>query len=330
MEILHMSRKPLISVCIPCYNAENYVAETIDRLLKQTYSNTEIILVDDFSTDNTWKTINQLSGGTIKVLRHQSNRGAAAARNEAYKNSSGEYILFLDADDLLNQHFLESQFDNLPDTCSVSVSSWGRFYNNDLSTFLTDPHIIPQDMDVHEWVIRYWTQNRHTTPPGRILIPRKIAEQAGPWNERLSLNDDFEYFTRIFLAAEKIRFNPEAELYYRSGIGGLSSRKTDHAYLSNYLSISLSISRVLERFGNDRDIEKACANILQSFIYESYPALPNYRTVANWKIDYIGGSDYPFPAGGYTQSLLKLIGWKLTKKIKLALNKRNEKTITSG
>ncbi|WP_293311981.1 glycosyltransferase family 2 protein, partial [Pedobacter sp. UBA5917] len=101
----------LISVCIPCYNAQNFLAATLTAFIDQSYGNIEIIVVDDCSSDKSIEILNSFSAldNRIKVLSSSQNIGAAAARNLAFQNSSGSYIVFFDADDLINEMYLEKQ-----------------------------------------------------------------------------------------------------------------------------------------------------------------------------------------------------------------------------
>jgi len=102
--------EPLISIIIPVYNGEKYLAETIDSVIKQTYTNWELLIVNDGSTDNTKKVIQSFlsskggsaSGGKDNRVHYifQKNAGVSAARNKGYQLSKGVFIAFLDADDL--------------------------------------------------------------------------------------------------------------------------------------------------------------------------------------------------------------------------------------
>ena len=95
-----MTRTPLISILIPAYNAEKWIGETIRSALSQTWPNKEIIIVESGSTDNTLRVARQFESPIVKVLS-QPNEGASSARNTAFSVSQGEYIQWLDADDLL-------------------------------------------------------------------------------------------------------------------------------------------------------------------------------------------------------------------------------------
>ena len=135
----------------------------------------------------------------IKVLENKK-REQRLPETWLIKMHQENILFFLMQMILIEPDFIETQFNTLGSSSSnVVVSSWGRFTGNSVSTLQIDPFIIKQDMSFYEWIINYWTFYRHTTPPGRVLIPRTILEKAGLWNESLSLNDDFEFFTRIFL-----------------------------------------------------------------------------------------------------------------------------------
>jgi glycosyltransferase involved in cell wall biosynthesis len=93
--------QPLVSVIIPAYNAENFIAKTLESVLSQTYQNIEVLVVDDGSTDTTAEIVKSFVQKDSRVsLLQQSNAGVAAARNLAIEKSKGEYIAPIDADDI--------------------------------------------------------------------------------------------------------------------------------------------------------------------------------------------------------------------------------------
>ena len=100
---------PSVSVIIPSYNAERWIKSTIDSVLAQTYSNIEIIVVDDGSTDESVSVISK-NYPEIKLIT-QKNQGVAAARNKGIENASSEWIAFLDADDIWLPNKIRDQFE---------------------------------------------------------------------------------------------------------------------------------------------------------------------------------------------------------------------------
>ena len=125
-----MSR-PLVSICMPAYNVEDYVADALDSALGQTWGKMEINIVNDGSTDRTADVLEEYTDHEQVTVIHQENQGAATARNRAYEESSGELIKFFDGDDLLSPEFLERQVKRLDgSTTHVAPAEWARFYDD--------------------------------------------------------------------------------------------------------------------------------------------------------------------------------------------------------
>ena len=99
----------LVSIIMPSYNTGNFIKETIDSVINQTYSNWELIIVDDCSNDNTEEVVNNIKDKRIKWMKNEVNSGAAVSRNKALKVANGRYIAFLDSDDLWKKDKLEKQ-----------------------------------------------------------------------------------------------------------------------------------------------------------------------------------------------------------------------------
>lgn len=108
-----MNNQPLVSIITPAYNAERYLTDTVHSVLAQTYSNWELIIADDCSTDGTRKLLGDLSEADdrINVIYLEQNGGAAIARNAAIKQAKGRFIAFLDSDDKWKETKLEKQVD---------------------------------------------------------------------------------------------------------------------------------------------------------------------------------------------------------------------------
>lgn len=99
----------LVSIITPVYNSEKYIGSTINSVLEQTYPHWEMIIADDCSNDNTENVVRQFSDSRIKYFKLENNSGAAVARNEALDRAKGNYIAFLDADDLWKPNKLDNQ-----------------------------------------------------------------------------------------------------------------------------------------------------------------------------------------------------------------------------
>lgn len=309
---------PLVSVCIPAHNSEKYIAATIECLLNQTYNNIEIIVADDGSSDGTVNVLQSIKDERFKYIV-QTNKGAAAARNAAYKISTGAFIKFMDADDLLNETGIENQLSKIihkPDC--IASAKWGRFYNDDVSNFTLASEKVWKDLPGIDWLVdSLLLTGANMMQPGIFLIPRNIIEKAGPWNEALSLIDDFDFMVRVISNSSYVLFCEDAFLMYRSGLANsLSTKNSDKHMESAYNSLRLGINSILE-VRNDANSRRACANTYKRWAYEFYPFHKNYYNKLESEIGKLGGSDINIMGGKLFTFLVKIIGWKMAKQLKI-------------
>lgn len=116
----------MISVIIPCYNMEMYVTKSVESILKQTYNDIEIILINDGSKDNTFKVCQELSLNNSKIsVINQSNQGVSVARNKGIELSKGEYICFLDGDDFLDETCFEKVIEKFQNNHDIDMCFYG-------------------------------------------------------------------------------------------------------------------------------------------------------------------------------------------------------------
>jgi glycosyltransferase involved in cell wall biosynthesis len=321
--------KPLVSILIPCYNAEKWLAETVESALAQTWKKIEIILVDDGSKDNTLAVAKSFESSKVKVII-QENAGQSASENRAFQEAQGDFIEYLDADDLLAPEKIERQIQLLGDSNSEFVASgeWSRFYK-----YPQEALFIPQppwtDMSSVDFLICLW-EGHYMMHGAAWLIPRKIAERAGVWNEKLSLINDFDYFSRVVLASQGVKFCQGARTYYRSGnTDSLSGSKSRKAWESAFLSLELGTTNLLAKEDSSRT-RHACATVFQRFIYEVYPDVPDLLKKAEAKVHQFGGSNLN-PSGGLGFQLMSsAMGWQRAKKIQTRLYRSGYGKISVG
>ena len=236
---------PLVSILIPAYNAEPWIGDTIESALAQTWPRTEIVIVDDGSSDGTLAVAQRYASRTVRVLS-QPNQGGAAARNTAFAHAQGDYIQWLDADDLLAPQKIAAQMQiarECGDPRVLLSGPWAYFmYRPSRARFLPTP--LWDDLAPVEWMIRKWTHNLHMQT-ATWLVSRELSTDAGPWNTELLGDDDGEYFARVVLGSRSVRFARDAEVFYRVvGTGrlshiGVSRRKIDAHFRSMELQIAL-------------------------------------------------------------------------------------------
>ena len=188
------STDPLVSVIIPAYNAERYIAEAIDSVLGQTYSSREIIVVDDGSTDRTAEIVAGYAQ-TVRLIQQQ-NRGPAAARNTGIREAHGEFVSFLDADDIWTRENLELQIAFLrrhPD--HVLSYGWVRFFSDrpagDLFETVPCPDKRPTG-DVWANLIRdtIWATCA-------AVLRTSALSQVGVFDEALPIGEDYDLWLRL-------------------------------------------------------------------------------------------------------------------------------------
>jgi glycosyltransferase involved in cell wall biosynthesis len=301
-----------VSVCMPCFNASHYIDSALHSVLNQSYRNFEIIVVDDGSTDRSRFILRNYKSRI--TLIEQENRGAAAARNAAFRSSQGEAILFLDADDLISADHILSLVEKLSNDATIASSRWARFIHDPVTAKFDEDYITDEVSGI-EWLVKAWSESLPNMLSGMFLIPRELIVKCGGWDERLSLIDDFEFYARIIAACECVRFAPDARLYYRSGIpGSLSGQKSRKAVESQFLSLSLGTGHLLKT-KDDPHTRRACANVLQAFEYEHFPNHPDLRAKIRVRVAELGGADI-IPSGppGF-QKLRRWIGWKAARRV---------------
>ena len=306
--------RPLVSILIPCHNAAPWLAEALTSALAQTWPEKEIILVDDGSTDDSLSIARSYETKGVRVVA-QTNRGASAARNRALQEARGDFIQFLDADDLLAIDKISLQL-HLAETAGqdhVFCATWSRF-----TTSIADADFTPQplcaDFRPVDWVTTKFERNA-MMHPAAWLVPRALVEKAGPWDESLSLDDDGEYFTRIVLASHGVRFCHGGLSYYRSGqSGSLSQSKSEQAWAAAFCSLELAVSHLLKAEDSPRT-RHACATVLQRYIYEAYPRAIACRSSANRQITTLGGSELQPDGGPRFQLARHVLGWRLAKRL---------------
>ena len=133
------SVQPLVSIIVPIYNSQQYILDTIKSVINQTWRKWELILIDDGSSDNSTQKVRPFLNENISLVS-QYNQGASSARNHGLKLAQGDFIQFLDADDLLSPNKIEKQIHLASNSHEDTLFScaWGRFINNPSVVSLAD------------------------------------------------------------------------------------------------------------------------------------------------------------------------------------------------
>ena len=199
----------LVSIITPCYNGSKYIKETIESVLAQTYKDCEMFVVDDGSKDDSAHIVQEYANkdGRIKLIQ-QANAGSAAARNNGIRQSEGQYIALLDADDLWTPQFLEKQvaFIKANDTACV-FCSYNRIDENSkeiLRPTIAKGMITPKHMKVMNY-IGCLTGLYDTAKHGKLYLDESLK----------SIRDDYAYWYDMVKLDGKAYGNPEILASYR-------------------------------------------------------------------------------------------------------------------
>lgn len=259
--------KPMVSILIPAFNAQDWIGATLKSALAQTWHRKEIIVVDDGSTDQTLSIAQHFASEGVLVIS-QKNQGAAAARNRALSVSQGEYIQWLDADDLLAYDKIEKQmeiFEKHGNTRTIVSSAWGMFiFRPHKAKFV--PTALWCDLSPVEWLVLKMEHNLYMQT-ATWLVSRELTDAAGPWDTKLLGDDDGEYFCRVIINSDRIQFVPGARVFYRMpgpnslSYVGLSDRKLDAQFRSMELTISY-----LRSMEDSERVRTACMRYLQDWL----------------------------------------------------------------
>lgn len=187
-------KSPLVSVIMPVYNAENYLAEAIESILKQTYRNFEFIIVDDASTDNSKPIIKKYAKKDRRIRSYfsKSNHGEAAARNLGFSKARGEYIAVMDGDDISDNKRLEKQVDYLTKHRDTVVMGSNISIMDSTSTVYGERHYTENDREIRK-EIGWKSPFAHPT----VMMKKNALDLAKGYDEGLLQAPDYDLWFRL-------------------------------------------------------------------------------------------------------------------------------------
>lgn len=314
--------KPLVSILIPAFNAEEWIVDTLRSAVGQTWPEKEIIVIDDGSTDRTLQIARQFASKDVSVVT-QENRGAAATRNRAFSLCHGDYIQWLDADDLLAPDKVARQVqkaEKLQNRFLLLSSAWGSFMHRPArARFSSSP--LWCDLSPVEWLVRKWETNVHMQT-ATWLTSRELLEKAGPWNTELLGDDDGEYFFRVVRASQGVRFVPEARMFYRvTGASRLSHiGRSEKKMNAQFLGMKMQINYLRGMEDSER-VRAACVNYLRTWLIHFYANRPDIVAEAQALATELGAQlGVPRLSWKYAW-IRRLFGWGAARQAQLRYNR---------
>ena len=251
----------LVSIIIPLFNKEKYISETIESAFSQDYPNIEIIVVDDGSTDQSLEIVQRYKG---KIQIHtQVNQGAPRARNFGFRKSKGEYIQFLDADDILGPKKISSQVGRLTgEQFAIATCPW--VHDNEA---LESRKSIYKDFECSADLLHAIWSSGEFFNPASWLLPRDIVEKAGPWDEELLVDQDGEYFARVLLQGCKVLFAEKGFCTYtKPSVENVSNLNSYEKKKSLVQSLEKSV-RIIQASKYKRRLGRACLRRIRAIGY---------------------------------------------------------------
>lgn len=298
----------MISVIIPCYNFGHLIGETIQSVIDQTYSDWEIIVVDDGSSDNTQEVVQKFSAADRRVQYHyQDNAGPSAARNLGLKLSKGEFVHFLDADDLLQKEKYTRHLKKFEENEDLDIVYGNvRYIGNDfVKTGAISKTFWGRDK---EWVRDISGNGRdilHEALKGNFahlsttIYRRRIVEKAGDFDITKRAAEDYHFLLKCILADANILYHNDPGTFALIRWHLNNTSKSSVWILEGQKKVHEELIPVLEKIGNK--------NALESNLY----AIKGIELINNksWKT--------VFMSGGKFESVKKILSFLgLTKLVK--------------
>lgn len=210
--------KPLISIVIPAYNVAEYVAECINSIKCQTFTNYEVIIIDDGSKDNTLNVINENINEKFKVIS-QKNLGAGVARNFGIKLCTGQYITFMDADDKLYNKFCLEKIANCieKENCDVITYRMVRFYTKS-NKYVLESNITDEDKVYHnvdDYLYATIKSSRLSVSPCDKIIKASFLQESGVLFDSMAMLEDIDWSLKLYEKISTIMVLNEPIYVYR-------------------------------------------------------------------------------------------------------------------
>jgi len=261
----NLEDKPLISVIMPVYNRKDIVMNSIESVLSQSYSNFELIIVDDASTDGTTDLLKKIEHDKVKVVFHDKNKFCAGARNTGLKEAKGELISYLDSDNLFDKRYLAAvvgAFSILPDADAVYTAQY-RFENIDQNPFLILFGVFNRSL----------LKNSNYIDINSFSHRKSVYESIGGFDETYDALEDWDFIMRIDNNYKIYSIPVLLSLYYLH-----APNRTTNLISSDYIkeisdkneviadnySLDRKINILIPIYKNDFNIENCVKSILES------------------------------------------------------------------
>ena len=261
---------PTVSVVIPTYNRSRLVKEAIESVLEQSYTDFEILVIDDGSTDDTRPVVKNITDQRIKYF-YKKNGGQSSARNLGLIKATGQYIAYLDEDDLWPPEYLEIVINQLE-----SNKDYGATYTRVIEQHPdgTKRELSTTDRYVSGWITKYYFSSSPCLMPSATCFRKTVWEDFF-WDEAIKRSPDYDVFLRISTKTQFL-FVPDTYVIKRSMPDSLSSELNpigpidgaltlERFYFilegNKYVSLRLAQRKISQRYRKAAKIASSLGNI---------------------------------------------------------------------
>lgn len=245
--------KNTVSIIIPIYNIQEYIKPCLESVLRQTYNDIELILIDDGSSDDSSSICDSYANQDDRVrVVHQKNLGVSAARNKGLAVATGEYIMFVDGDDMVDTNMVTCMMDKISinSDCTLVSCAVTRHYNN----FGVSGEKVLRFNKTEASIDMLYMNNMDNGPCAK-LIPSKIA-QSIKFNPKITIAEDLDYIYKILQKIDNEVFINSNLYYYRIAPGSAMTKPFTERRMDGFITTREIVSHALKT-GNNRMINAA-------------------------------------------------------------------------
>lgn len=248
---------PFFTVIIPLYNKEKYIENAIKSVLNQTFTDFELLIVNDCSTDKSIEITSEFLSEKVQLIHHQKNSGLATTRNTGIKKATSNYVTFLDADDLWKPHFLEKIFHlihNFPEA-RIFGTNYEEIWDKTIKKPQNGSEILPEDFTGY---VNFFKINlkQGIYNHGSVCLHKEVYENVGFYNEKIQLSQDLDF---------NIRANYQYKLAYDNSVQMRYFMQTD-----NQLTRSSILNKTIPDYDLYEDWTKKNSDLKKYLDFERY------------------------------------------------------------
>ncbi len=258
---MRWSYSPKISICIPTYNRKEYVSQALQSALDQKYENLEIVVVDDGSSDGTQELVRGFEDLRIRYFRNEVNRGRPYTRNRCIDEARGEFLLWLDDDDVLQENIVEEYVGLLQEYPDVQIL-YGALKRFQSDAMMVDPQDFYQN---NKTLLNILLTGGCPLPNPGTMVKKELYEKFGKYDEEFLRAQDYEFWSRVVLKASIKKYNGVSCHYrvHENNISAGSVVDVDTSYESKIVRKSLQKDILLEVFDYVPSLEYAFVEIAE-------------------------------------------------------------------